>query len=103
MLGMIDWNVRVGDILVVVSLAGTCLFYAFRSGQFAESIKTMQREIKDLKEVAKSLAAVVTTQAVQSNRLDTAAERLNMMDRKIEELRHGDGFIAGRRGIDKEY
>ena len=100
---MIDWNVRVGDILVVTSLAGSILFYAFRSGQFAESINHMQDEIEQLKKVAQELAKVITTQAVQSNRLDTAAERLNMMYRKIEDLRHGDGFIAGRRGIDREY
>jgi len=95
---MIDWNVRVGDILVVVSLAGSILFYAFRSGQFAESIKTMQREIKDLKEVSKDLAKIVTTQAVQNNRLDTAAERLNMMDKKIEDLRRGEGLITAHLG-----
>ena len=97
-LSMIDWNVRVGDILVVVSLAGSILFYAFRSGQFAESIKTMQREIKDLKEVSKDLAKIVTTQAVQNNRLDTAAERLNMMDKKIEDLRRGEGLITAHLG-----
>lgn len=94
---MIDWNVRIGDILVVLSLAGTCIFYAFRSGRFAESIITMQREIKELKEVAKSLAVIITQQAVQTVRLDSQGERLNMMDQKIEDIRHGDGLIVGRR------
>lgn len=87
---MIDWNVRIGDILVVLSLAGTCIFYAFRSGRFAESIITMQREIRELKEVAKSLAVIITQQAVQTVRLDSQGERLNSMDSKIESLRHGE-------------
>lgn len=100
---MIEWNIRVGDILVVMSLAGSILFYAFRSGQFAESIKTMQREIRDLKDVAKQLASVITENAVMSNRLNTAADRLNIMDKKIEDLRHGHGFIQGSRGIEREY
>lgn len=100
---MLDWNIRIGDIVVVASLAGTCLLYASKVGRFAESITNMQREIEELKEVAKALATVVTTQAVQSTRLDTAAERLNMMDKKIEDLRHGDGFIAGRKGVEREY
>lgn len=87
---MIDWNVRAGDILVVISLAGTCIFYAFRSGRFAESIITMQREIRELKEVAKSLSVIITQQAVQTVRLDSQGERLNSMDDKIESLRHGE-------------
>lgn len=91
---MIDWNVRIGDILVVISLAGTCIFYAFRSGRFAESILTMQREIKELKEVAKSLAVIITQQAVSVVRLDSQAERMNIIDQKIEDLRHGDGLIT---------
>lgn len=91
---MIDWNVRIGDILVVVSLAGTCIFYAFRSGRFAESIITMQREIKELKEVAKSLAIIITNQAVQTVRQDSQGERLNILDRRIEDLRKGEGYIV---------
>lgn len=89
---MVDWNVRVGDLLVVGSLAGTCIFYAFRSGRFAESIITMQREIKELKEVSKSLLVIITQQAVQTVRLDTQGERLNLMDDKIERMRRGEGL-----------
>lgn len=90
----IDWNVRIGDVLVVVSLAGTCIFYAFRSGRFAESIIYMQKEITELKEVSKSLMVVITNQAVQTVRLDSQGERLNLMDDKIERLRRGEGLAA---------
>lgn len=93
---MIDWNVRVGDLLVVASLAGTCLLYAYKSGRFAESILTMQREIKELKEVAKSLTVIITQQAVQTVRLDTQGERLNMIDDKIERIRRGEGLASPR-------
>lgn len=93
---MIDWNVRVGDLLVVASLAGTCILYAYKSGRFAESIITMQREIKELKEVAKSLTVIITQQAVQTVRLDTQGERLNMIDDKIERIRRGEGLAIPR-------
>lgn len=93
---MIDWNVRVGDILVVLSLVGTCIFYAFRSGRFAESIITMQREIREMKEVAKSLAVIITQQAVQTVRMDSQGERLNSIDDKIERLRHGERLVKDR-------
>lgn len=91
---MIDWNVRFGDLLVVASLAGTCLFYAFKSGRFAENILTMQREIKELKEVSKSLVVVITNQAVQTVRLDTQGERLNALDDRIERIRRGEGLAT---------
>jgi hypothetical protein len=93
---MIDWNVRIGDLAVISSLAGTCIFYAFRSGRFAESIMTMQKEITELKDVAKSMIVIITNQAVQTVRQDAQGERLNILDRRIEDLRKGDGFIMKR-------
>lgn len=91
---MIDWNFRIGDVAVIMSLAGTCVFYAFRSGRFAESIITMQKEITELKDVAKSLAMIITNQAVQTVRLDSQGERLNILDGRIEDLRRGEGLIT---------
>lgn len=93
---MIDWNVRIGDILVVVSFAGTCIFYAFRSGRFAESILTIQREIKEFKEIAKVMSALLTTVAVQKKELENIRE-------DVRELKHGEGFVRGVKGIDREY
>lgn len=91
---MIEWNVRVGDIGVIISMAGTCIFYAFRSGRFAESILHMQKEITELKEVAKSLMVVITNQAVATVRMDSQGERLNILDKRIEDLRKGEGLIT---------
>lgn len=91
---MIDYNIRIGDVAVIASLVGSCLFYAFRSGRFAENILTMQKEITELKEVAKSLAVIITNQAVQTLRQDTQGERLNILDKRIEDLRHGQEIIT---------
>lgn len=93
---MIDWNVRVGDLLIVGSLAGTGVVYAFKSGRFAESIKNMQQEIKALKEVANSIASLLTTVAVQKTELENIRE-------DVRELKHGEGFVRGIKGIDREY
>lgn len=91
---MIDWNFRIGDVAVILSLAGTCVFYAFRSGRFAESIMVMQKEITELKDVSKSLAMIITAQAVASVRMDTQGERLNIIDKRVEDLRRGEGLIT---------
>jgi hypothetical protein len=38
-------------------------------------------------------SAALTELAVQKSRLDSQGERLNLMDRRYEELRHGEGFV----------
>ena len=53
---------------------------------------SMQQEIRELKEVAKSLAVIITQQAVQTVRLDSQGERLNLIDDKIERIRRGEGL-----------
>lgn len=93
---MIDWSVRFGDLLVVGSLSGTGLIYAFKSGRFTESIKNMQREIVALQDLAKSIAALLTTVAVQKTELENIRE-------DVRELKHGEGFVRGVKGIDREY
>lgn len=93
---MIDWNVRFGDLLVVGSLAGTGVVYAFKSGRFAESIKNMQKEITALKELAHNITALLTTVAVQKVELENIRE-------DVRELKHGEGFVRGPKGIDREY
>lgn len=100
---MIDWNIRFGDLLVVASMGGAGIVYAFRSGRFAETVTSMQKEIKELKEITKAIAAVVTAQAVHTTRLDNQGERLNILDKRVEGLRRGHGFIRGHKGIDGEY
>lgn len=95
---MIDWNFRVGDLAVILSLAGTCILYAFKSGKFAESIENMQEEIRAMKEVAKSISAVLTTVATQKVEIEHLRD-------DVREMKHGDGFVQGRRfgSIDREY
>ena len=91
---MIDWSVRFGDILIIVSLAGSGIVYAFKSGRFAESISHMQKEVTALKTVAESLAAVLTTVAVQKKEIEFIRDELR-------ELKHGDGWI--QKPLVKEY
>lgn len=83
---MIDWSVRIGDILIVASLAGTGIVYAFKSGRFAESITNMQKEIVALKDTMKIVGDVLTMVAVQKSEIK------NIQD-DIRELKHLKGFI----------
>ena len=62
----------------------------------AEQVKAIQVELK-------ALSTIITTLAVQDERLNNQGDRINQMDKKIEALRRGDGFITGARGVEKEY
>lgn len=83
---MIDWSIRLGDLVVLGGLAGSVIIWAFKAGGFARSIEAMQEEIKGLKEI-------VTKVAVQNQRLDTQDRRLDEHTRIIEDLRRGEGMI----------
>ena len=56
----------------------------------------MQQELKQL-------ANVVTTQAVQTTRIDSLSASYTLLHRTVEDLRRGNGFVRGRSGIDGEY
>lgn len=83
---IIEWSIRLGDILVLLALIGTVVTIAFRAGAFAQGLREMQREIVELKQVASAVATVLTTVAVQKTEL----EHLRI---DIDDLKHGRGFI----------
>ena len=83
---MIDWSIRLGDLVILGGLVGSVTLWAFKAGGFARSIENMQEEIKGLKDI-------VTKVAVQNQRLDTQDRRLDEHTRLIEDLRRGEGMI----------
>lgn len=58
------------------------------SGFLKEQIKGVQSEIKGLSEVVVKLA-------VQTTRLDALNERFNLLDKRLDDLRHGKGIVHG--------
>ena len=67
-----------------------------KSGIMSTQIEVMQQELK-------GLANVVTKLAVQDERMNNQGQRINLLEAKIEALRRGEGFVAGARGVEKEY
>lgn len=97
---MIDWNIRAGDLLVMASLAGTSLIYAFKSGRFAETIDTMEKEIEELRDSTKIMASAITTLAVQKFQIER-------IERDIADMKRGRGYVQERdqvrNSVDGEY
>jgi predicted methyltransferase len=73
----IDWAIKLTDLLVIAGFAGTVGAMLFRSGRVFHSITSMQIEIKELKDVAKSVAEVLTTVAIQKVELDHMREDID--------------------------
>lgn len=67
--------------------------------------KELREDIKAMQDELKGLAKVMTTQAVQTERLDTQSKRMVMLEQRIEDLRRGRGYVNDRdaSGVDREY
>ncbi len=94
MIGLtLDYTITVGNIIEIATIAGGGIWILVKLNNSVAILKTdvdkMQREIIKIGDVLTQLAVTKT--------------RLDNMESDIRELRHGDGFIKGPRGIDREF
>lgn len=92
-LRMIDWNVNFGNVLTIGMIV---CGWAWTLIQMRNDGVHMQREITELKRVVERYGSLATDNAVINNRLAN-------IEQDIHELRHGEGFVRGIRGVDREY
>lgn len=90
----IDTLLRIAEVISIVGGGG---LVAFRLGRSTEKMqasleaqaeygRSHAREIAELKDEVKQLGVILTKLALQEQRLD-------MLDKRYEELRHGEGFV----------
>jgi DNA repair ATPase RecN len=90
----LDLLFKVGEIGSIVVGVGLALRQMGKASAKTEAILQAQNEaMGELKEDIKVLNKVVTEVALQSQRLDQITERINTLDRRQDEMRHGKGFI----------
>jgi cell division protein FtsB len=65
--------------------------------------KALSQEVQGMKEEVKGLASIITTQAVQAERMDGLSKRLTMLHETVEDLRRGRGYVQARATVDGEY
>ena len=67
--------------------------------------KELRDDMKAMEQELKSLAKIVTTQAVQGERLNEQSRRMTMLEERVEDLRRGKGYVNDRdvHGVDREY
>lgn len=95
-----EWTFRAGDILTFVG--GVCVAAAFlyrRGGAetaMQMTLKSVTDELAEMKKEFKTFGATLTEVALQKM-------QIAMLMKWYDELRHGDGWVQGRGGIDREY
>lgn len=68
------------------------------------SNKAMGQKLTGLEAELKKLAEVVVMQAVQTNQIFNLNNQMTMLQRNVEDLRRGSGWITGHRtSVDGEY
>lgn len=68
-----------------------------------QSNKGLKDEVKQMKDELKKLAEVITQQAVQTARIDNLRDQVTFLQKTVEDLRRGAGWITKRSAVDGEY
>lgn len=107
----IDYTITVGNI---IEIGGILLGGLYALDRLKNTVITVQRDLKAQKtetkeDIAgiqaeiKKLNEVLTRQAAADTRINGLDQRMTSLETDIRELRHGEGFIRGAHGIDREY
>lgn len=87
---MIDWTVNVGNLIqiVVVIGGGMWIFMSLRADVriVRHDMANMKQRQDDLNEAFTQLGTILKQVAVQD-------QRLNQIEKTVDELRHGQGFV----------
>lgn len=90
----IEYSVSLGNILTIITVVGSVMTFIWTmKGDInivKNDIKYLQESQKALTEAFSQLGKILTAVAVQ----DT---RLNMVEKKIDELAHGQGYVDARK------
>jgi hypothetical protein len=66
--------------------------------------ENLKSQLVGMTEELKELAKVITEQAVQSTRIDNLTTMVTLMQRNLEDMRRGVGWVqSSRREVDGEY
>jgi len=102
----LDITFKAGEIIAIVGSLGIGLFTIGRSASRVEvSLINQAKDIHDMQMEIKKLADIIVMQAVQTTKIDTLSAQYTLLQRTVEDLRRGDGWIgsSSRRGVDGEY
>jgi hypothetical protein len=95
-----NWELLIAIAAQTIVFLGGGYGMVLRNGWIATSL---EKQLVAMEQELKKLAEVIIAQAVQANRLDNQGSQLATLQREVSDLRRGEGWIKGQRGIDREY
>ena len=95
-----EWTIKVGDLFTVASaVVVAAAFLHKRGGQEAGvkvTLEALATELKEMKTEFKAFSETLQKVAIQE-------VQIGLLMKWYDELRHGEGFVQGARGVDREY
>lgn len=102
-----EWTFRAGDLLTFIGGLSVAAAFLYRRGggdaTVSLTLKAMSDQLAEMKIELSEFRKAMTKLAVQDERMNGISMRLNTLDQRYDEIRHGKGFVRGPHGIDKEY
>jgi prefoldin subunit 5 len=97
---MIEQTITVGNIIeiIVIGAGGIGVFFTLKS-----TVANIKREVEDIQKEIKKLGDILVAQADIRGEIKVINTRITSAEQDIREMRHGEGFVKGARGIDREY
>ena len=95
-----EWTIKLGDILTMGGAFVVAAAFLYRRGGqevgMRITLEALTKELTEMKTEFKSFGETLGKVAIQEM-------QIGMLMKWYDELRHGEGFVRGTRGIDREY
>jgi hypothetical protein len=97
---MVEQTITIGNIIeiLVIAAGGISVFATMRT-----TVKNINDKVDGMQDEIKKLGDILIGQARFDEKLISLEHRVTVHDKLLDELRHGEGFVRGRQGIDREY
>lgn len=104
---VIDYTITIGNIIEIGSIVGGGILVLWTLKADVNTLKTGAKTLKDdlaaMQSEIKKLGDILVNLADIRGEIRVLGTRITSAEQDIRELRHGDGFVKGPRGIDHEY
>lgn len=93
---MFDWTISIGNVFQIIAFVASVawMFQTMRADLkvLRSDLEHIEKRQNSLNEAFTQLGVILTQVAVQDN-------RLHMLEKNLDELRHGQGFVGVSRTV----
>ncbi len=97
---MVEQTITFGNIIeiIVIAAGGIGVFVTMKN-----TVANIKSEVEGMQIEIKKLGEILVAQADIRGEIRVLGTRVTATEHDIRELRHGQGFVRGPQGIDREY